>query len=121
MKKRNLFLITNALLTLIIGVIFGLTCGESIFINAAGISAFVCLLVTLCLPSIIYVFANKITAGERIISILFILAEIALNIVFMAKPSFGIKSFWISQAILVGILLIALLIIIALFKSEEEK
>lgn len=104
---------------LVIGLIFGLTCGNHIFVNGAGISAFILLLVTLCLPSVVYFVGGKMTTGGRICSVLFILLELAVNIVFMCKPSFGIKAFWITEAILIGVFLIALLIILALFKNND--
>ncbi len=121
MKKKSLFIVVNALLVAVIGIIFGLTCGEYLFVNGAGISAFVLLLITLCIPSLLYLYGPRMTVGGRICTLIFILLELTLSIVFMCKPAFGIKAFWITEAIVVALFLAALLVILALFKNSDSK
>ena len=58
MNKKCLFAITNALLVGIIGLLVGLFC-DGIFATSVGIAAFVCLLVSLLIPSAAYFFAIK--------------------------------------------------------------
>lgn len=120
MKKNILYFVANFLLVLVIGLIVGLTCADHIFANGSSISAYACLLVVLCLPSVIYIFGNKMTAGGRISSILFLFVEVILAIVFMVKPSIGIKIYWLIQAVIIGLLLIAFLVILALFKEKND-
>lgn len=120
MKNKTLFFILNALLVAIVGVIIGLTCSSHIFVNGAGVSAFVCLLIVLCLPSLIYVEADKLKVGGLIATILFVVAEIVLSIIFLVKPSFGVSPYWISQAAVIGSFLIAGLIIVASKRKPVE-
>lgn len=121
MKKKILFLVINTLLVIVVGLAFGLTCGESIFVNGAGISAFTLLLVTLIMPSLLYFFESKISFGGKICTLIFITFNLINCIVFMCKPAFGIKAFWITEAIIICLFLVALLVILALFKNSDSK
>lgn len=121
MKTRNLFFILNILLVVVIGVAIGLTCKDYIFANGAGTSAFICLLVTLALPSLIYLYSSKLKIPGVIATILFLVAEFVVNILFLCKPSFGDSAFWISQAGVIGAFLVADLIILASNKKPEEE
>jgi hypothetical protein len=67
----------------------------------------------------LYLLGGSMTLGGKVCSCLFIAGSLAVNIFFMAKPETGVKSFWITQAIIIGVFLIALLIIVALFKEEK--
>lgn len=113
MKNSTLFYIINGLLVLVVGLILGLTCSSYIFSNSTGICAFVCLLVTLCLPSLIYAFADNLKVGGLIATILFTVFEVVLNIVFICMPSLGLTPYWISQAIIIGAFLISSLLLVA--------
>jgi len=119
MNKKCLFGITNALLVGIVGLLVGLFC-QSIFTTGVGVCAFVLLLVALCLPSVIYMLADKIGQAGLILSVLLIFAEVVINIVFMAKPATDGKIVAIVQASVIGAILIAMLITIAVTPKKAE-
>lgn len=122
MKKNNIiFIVSNALLIVVLGAIIGLTCGNHIFSEPAGTSAFVCCLVTLGLPSALYFMRKSMTTGGIIGTVLFLVLEFVINVVFIIKPDFGIRPFWIIQAVLIALFLVTLLAIVALFKEEVSE
>lgn len=121
MKTRTLFMLINALLVLVVGLVFGIALGSYIWNDGACISAFIVLLLTLCLPSVIYLVGKNMTTGGRVISIVFMLFELATCIVFLTKPSIGVNAFWIAEAIVIGVYLAGLLAIIALFHSDKAQ
>jgi len=108
------------LLVIIIGAILGLALGNSIFSSSTGISSYACLLVSLALPSLLFFFSDKMKEGEKGAFIVFIVAELVINILFLSNLKWTVKSFWIAQAITIGIFLIAFLIALAIYKSEEK-
>lgn len=119
MKKKTLFTIIDILLVAIIGLIFGFSCADHIFSTNAGIVSFTGLLVTLFIPTIIYLFYEKLNPANTIISTLFVLGELVANIVFIVKPTFGLTNFAITQGVIIGVYLIALLSIIAFYKVDK--
>lgn len=120
MKNKIVFLIINALLIAVIGTIVGLVFKDNIFAGAVGTVAFIVFLFNLAIPSISYLLNDKILLGGKISLSTFGLAEFILNIVYMCLSTADIKVYAIIQACLIGILLIALLIIISLFKEKDK-
>ena len=120
MNKKCLFAIINALLIGIIGLLVGLFC-DGIFATSVGIAAFVCLLVSLLIPSAAYFFAAKGGTPAIVMTILLGVAELGINIPFMANPSLNAKVFAIVQACVVGLFLIALLVFIAVSGKQEAE
>ena len=117
MKKKLLFIVSNALLVLVLGLIIGLVFGKHIFTHPAGIGAFVCMLLTLTIPSAIYFLSPRITLGSKIVTTIFVILEFILNLVFLIRPDFGPTIFWIIQGSLIGIYLVSIMIIVALFRD----
>lgn len=120
MKNKIVFLIINALLIAVIGTIVGLVFKDNIFAGAVGTVAFIVFLFNLAIPSISYLLNDKILLGGKISLSTFGLAEFILNIVYMCLSTADIKVYAIIQACLIGILLVALLIIISLFKEKDK-
>ncbi len=121
MKNKIVFISINALLILAVGLIIGLLFPNDIFSGAAGMAAFVCLLVVLAIPSLVYVLNSKINLGGRVVISLFTIFEIALNIVYLCIPKGDIKIYAIIQVVLIVIVLASFLIILGLFKDKESK
>lgn len=120
MKNKIVFLVINALLIAVIGTIVGLAFKDNIFAGAVGTVAFIVFLVNLAIPSISYLLNDKILLGGKISLSTFGLAEFILNIVYMCLSTADIKVYAIIQACLIGILLVAFLIIISLFKEKDK-
>lgn len=120
MKNKITFLVINALLIAVIGTIVGLVFKDNIFAGAVGTVAFIVFLVNLAIPSISYLLNDKILLGGKISLSTFGLAEFVLNIVYMCLSTADIKVYAIIQACLIGILLVAFLIIISLFKEKDK-
>lgn len=120
MKNKIVFLVINALLIAVIGIIVGLVFKDNIFAGAVGTVAFIVFLFNLAIPSISYLLNDKILLGGKISLSTFGLAEFILNIVYMCLSTADIKVYAIIQACLIGILLVALLIIISLFKEKDK-
>lgn len=120
MKNKIVFLVINALLIAVIGTIVGLVFKDNIFAGAVGTVAFIVFLFNLAIPSISYLLNDKILLGGKISLSTFGLAEFILNIVYMCLSTADIKVYAIIQACLIGILLVALLIIISLFKEKDK-
>lgn len=120
MKNKIVFLVINALLIAVIGTIVGLAFKDNIFAGAVGTVAFIVFLFNLAIPSISYLLNDKILLGGKISLSTFGLAEFILNIVYMCLSTADIKVYAIIQACLIGILLVALLIIISLFKEKDK-
>lgn len=120
MKNKIVFLVINALLIAVIGTIVGLAFKDNIFAGAVGTVAFIVFLVNLAIPSISYLLNDKILLGGKISLSAFGLAEFILNIVYMCLSTADIKVYAIIQACLIGILLVAFLIIISLFKGKDK-
>ena len=119
MNKKCLFGIVNALLVAIIGLLVGLFC-KDIFATGVGVGAFIVLLVALCLPTLIYLFASKGGYPALVLSVLFAVAEFGISVGFMVKNGSEPKVFAIVEAVVVGAFLIAMLVFIATNKKEEE-
>lgn len=119
MNKKCLFSITNVLLVGILGLLLGLFC-KDIFSTSAGVGAFICFLITLCIPALTYFFAAKAGSPAIIMCLLLLVAELAIDIPFMVKPSFDVKYFVIFQSIAVGLFLGAMLVFIALSGKDKE-
>lgn len=120
MKNKIVFLVINALLIAVIGTIVGLAFKDNIFAGAVGTVAFIVFLFNLAIPSISYLLNDKILLGGKIFLSAFGLAEFILNIVYMCLSTADIKVYAIIQACLIGILLVAFLIIISLFKEKDK-
>lgn len=120
MKNKIVFLVINALLIAVIGTIVGLAFKDNIFAGAVGRVAFIVFLFNLAIPSISYLLNDKILLGGKISLSAFGLAEFILNIVYMCLSTADIKVYAIIQACLIGILLVAFLIIISLFKEKDK-
>lgn len=120
MKNKIVFLVINALLIAVIGTIVGLVFKDNIFAGAVGTVAFIVFLFNLAIPSISYLLNDKILLGGKISLSTFGLAEFILNIVYMCLSTADIKVYAIIQACLIGILIVALLIIISLFKEKDK-
>lgn len=120
MKNKIVFLVINALLIAVIGTIVGLAFKDNIFAGAVGTVAFIVFLVNLAIPSISYLLNDKILLGGKISLSAFGLAEFILNIAYMCLSTADIKVYAIIQACLIGILLVAFLIIISLFKEKDK-
>lgn len=120
MKNKIVFLVINALLIAVIGTIVGLAFKDNIFAGAVGTVAFIVFLFNLAIPSISYLLNDKILLGGKISLSTFGLAEFILNIVYMCLSTADIKVYAIIQACLIGILLVAFLIIISLFKEKDK-
>lgn len=119
MNKKYLFAVTNALLVGIVGLLVGLFC-KDIFATGTGVVSFVCLLIALCIPSVVYFLASKAGSPSVIICLLLMFAELGINIAFMVKPVDG-KICAITQAAVVGAFLIATLVFIAVGDKKENK
>lgn len=120
MKNKIVFLVINALLIAVIGTIVGLAFKDNIFAGAVGTVAFIVFLFNLAIPSISYLLNDKILLGGKISLSAFGLAEFILNIVYMCLSTADIKVYAIIQDCLIGILLVAFLIIISLFKEKDK-
>ncbi len=120
MKNKIIFLVINALLIAVIGTMVGLVFKDNIFAGAVGTVAFIVFLFNLAIPSISYLLNDKILLGGKISLSTFGLAEFILNIVYMCLSTADIKVYAIIQACLIGILLVAFLIIISLFKEKDK-
>lgn len=118
--KKICFITVDAILVAVVGVLVGLFCKDTIFVNNAGIAAFVCLLITLCIPSVMFLLSEKMGYGSVIDFGLFIFGELIINILFLCQPQYGEKAFAISQACLIAVFLVVLLILIASGKSQKE-
>ena len=118
-KKRELFISLNAFLVIIVGVIVGLAC-KDVFNSNLGITSFVALLITLCLPTVIFLLESKTNFGFIILGVLFVAGELVTNILFMAFADWGMKKFGIVQACLIGALLIALMVNVCFIPKKEE-
>ena len=121
MKNKMVFIGINAFLVAAVGLIIGLVFSDNVFQGTTGITAFVFLLVTLAIPSIIYVFNSKLNTGSRIITSFFIIAEVILNIVYLCIPNADIKVYAIIQLIMIVLTLTSFLIILGLFKENNSK
>lgn len=119
MNKNLLFLIIDLLLVGVVGSIFGLACGDYIFSTSSGIASFATLLVVLLIPSLIYVLKKKLNTANIVVSTLFVLAEIVSCVIFVSLPKLGLTNFAITEGVVVGIFLIALLVVIAFYKVDE--
>lgn len=119
MNKNCIFAITNALLVAIVGVLVGVFC-SNIFSTGVGIAAFVCLLVSLCIPSVIYFFARKGGLATIVLCVLLMVAELAINILFMVNTGLEAKVFAIVQASFIGAFLVAMLVFIASTGKKAE-
>lgn len=118
MKSKTLFLIINVLLVLVVLLCFGIAGKDWVFSNPTSISSFVVLLVALCLPSVFYLLKDVMGPGGRVASVLVLLAEVGISILFLCKPEFGLSAFWITEAVVLGVYLASLLVIIALTRSD---
>ena len=119
MKQKCLFAITNALLVAIVGALVGLFC-KDMFTTGVGTTAFVVLLVTLCIPTLIYLFVPKDNFAVLVLSVLLVVAELGVSIGFMVKYQSEAKVFAIVEACVVGAFLVAMLITIASAGKKEE-
>lgn len=115
------FIGINAFLVAAVGLIIGLVFSDTIFQGTTGITAFVFLLVTLAIPSLIYIFNSKLNTGSRIITLLSMIAEVILNIVYLCIPKADIKVYAIIQLAMIALTLISFLIILGLFKENNSK
>lgn len=121
MKNKMIFVGINVFLVAAVGLIIGLVFSDNVFQGTTGITAFVFLLVTLAIPSLIYVFNSKLNTGSRIITSFFIIAEIILNIVYLCIPKADIKVYAIIQLVMIVLTLTSFLIILGLFKENNSK
>ena len=120
MKNKPLFIGINALLVIIVGAIFALTANQIIFSTPVGMLAFVVLLVSLCLPTLIFFLQNK-APNETILALFILLAfEIVVNLIFMFNPRFALLSYGVTEAIGLAIFLAALLIIIGTNNNQNN-
>lgn len=119
MKNKYIILLLNVLLVIFIGLIIGITFRESIFNYTVRTIAFVLLLITICAPAVIYIFLKNSLFGTKVVFVLFIIAELIINILFLSVSSLSGKALAISQAVVVSTLLISLIIIVSLFKDEK--
>lgn len=121
MKSKMVFIGINAFLVAAVGLIIGLVFSDTIFQGTTGITAFVFLLVTLAIPSLIYIFNSKLNTGSRIITSFSIIAEVILNIVYLCIPKADIKVYAIIQLAMITLTLTSFLIILGLFKENNSK
>lgn len=119
MKNKLIFSIIDLLLIAVTGVIFGLSCYEHIFSTSTGVASFVSLLVTLFLPTLIYLLKEKINTAHIVVSSLLVLGEVVMNIVFIARPDFALINFGISQGVILATYLCSLLAVLAFYKADE--
>ena len=119
MNKKCLFGIVNALLVGIVGLLVGLFC-KDVFATGVGTASFVILLVALCLPTLIYLYASKGGYPTLVLSVLFAVAELGISIGFMVKRDGDPKVLAITEACVVGAFLITILVLIATGNKKEE-
>lgn len=120
MKKKLLFSIINLTLIMVVGVVFGVACGDHIFSTNGGLASFVILLIVLLLPSIIYVLKDKINTAYIVVSSLFVLGEVISCVVFLVKPEFGLRNFAITEGVVTSVYLLSLLSVLAFYKVDKE-
>lgn len=116
--KKTYFILTNALLVVIVGTLIGVFCND--ILSGVRLSAFVCLLITLCGPTVAYMFKEKNSFSTLIAIVLFLVGELACNIVFIANESLDVKAFAVTQSCLVGTFLVVMLITIASMNNNVE-
>ncbi len=119
MNRKLLFVIINILLVGIVGLICGLTMpiGSS---NTLLVS-FILLLVTLCVPSALFLTLKDATGGVGITSIIFGVGNLVALIVFMSMhASIDVKVVAITEGAFVGAFLIIMLICIAAAPKKSE-
>ena len=121
MKKNLLFSLIDIVLVAAFGLIFGLVGGKDLFANSTSLSAYIFLLVTLLLPLPVFFLSKKMVFGGLVSSIMFIVGELIVDLMFVCKPDFGFVPFWICQACLIGAYLVVLLIIVAVFFPNDNK
>lgn len=121
MKNKMVFIGINAFLVAAVGLIIGLVFSDNVFQGTTGITAFVFLLVTLTIPSLIYVFNSKLNTGSRIITSFFIIAGVILNIIYLCIPKADVKVYAIIQLAMIVLTLTSFLIILGLFKENNSK
>lgn len=119
MKNNNLFYIINALLVIVVGVILGVAYGNTLFNNGVCVSAYICLIVALCLPSLIYINQKKLKVGGLIATILFASVEVIYSVIALFIPAIGLQLFWIIQAGVIGAFLISGLLIVVSYSKNK--
>lgn len=119
MNKKCLFSIVNVLLVAIVGLLVGLFC-KNIFSTQIGIGAFVCFLIALCIPAVVFFLASKAGNTAIVLCVLLMVAELVINIIFMAKPTIEPSYYAITQASVVGAFLVAMLIVIGVGSKKED-
>ena len=121
MRNKVIFCIINLLLILLIALVIGIVFAEKIFDNGVSTAAFVLFNITMLIPSILYIFKNHITLSINTCSCTFMIIECLVDILFMCAPKLGIKTFAITQVIVIGLLLIVFLVIIFFFGEDEKE
>lgn len=116
--KKSYFVLTNVLLVAIVGILIG--CFFSDLLVGAGLAAFICMLVVLCAPTVLFLLKDKINFPILIASCVFLVFELVANIIFVFKAGLESKTFAIVQASLVGVFLLTLLVIFASTFTKQE-
>lgn len=116
MKKKMLFVVINALLVLVVGLLLGLTVINGRSFDGV-VLGYILLLVTLCAPTIVF-FANQpMNSPLNVGSLLFIVVNVAANVVFMCiNPA--LNAIAITEASICGVFLVYLLILVGMSKKE---
>lgn len=118
-NNKLLFIISNIVLVLVVGLILGITFKDHIFSKPAGTAAFVMLIITLCLPCVLYLFKAKLSSALSTGAGLFLSLELIINLVFIIIPSLGIKLFAILQLVALSFILIYCMVVVFFFTDKE--
>lgn len=118
-SNKLLFIISNIVLVLVVGLILGISFKNHIFSKPAGIAAFTVLIIVLCLPCVLYVLKTKLSSAISTGVGLFLFCEVIINLLFIIIPSLSIKIFAILQLISLSIILIYFMVAIFFFSNNE--
>ena len=119
MNRKLIFVLINVLLVAVVGLILGFTLPLSG--NNGLILSFVLLLVTLCIPTFLFLFVKDAASGFGIISIIFTVLNLAALIVFMClNNKVDMKIIGITEASVIGAYLVSILVCIAMLPKKEN-
>jgi len=119
MKRKALFIVTNILLVLVIGLIIGFTIIAKETSFNGRVLGFILLLITLCAPTFIFLAGQPMNSPINVGTLLFVVGNAIANVCFMIfVPELNVLA--ITEAIIIGVYLIYMMIVIALLGKEKK-
>ena len=118
MKKNTLILIINAVLVVMIALVFGITFRDRFQLPLYTLS-YVMLLLTLCLPSLLIIADKSLGIGADVLVVLLFACGVTLNALGIINySSWDFNTMIIIHGSLVGASLLVLMGIIAISKKD---